>query len=274
MQEDPGQIISQFLEQLESGNVQTTLLKKFLIALAALPVELPLLQGLGKFFSGEKENLAAKKMESRYRRISFVQQTLGKIDFSKAKPESRFEDFIFEQSDFSIYEKIDAETFACLYIHGLDDLPDSFYRKTFSRKKNEIKKIISARYKLIDGFYVSDGNPLVIPIMRSIHTSLDFVPFPDPSQVRDEFEELFEFLKKNAGLSDVFFQRLAQEADDLFCSLLSLFDKTEVLHQDGMVSRFFTAEEKGNTALFAVFNPGGKAFTKLMAVSKVPYGEV
>ncbi len=273
MREDPGQIIGQFLEQLESGKIKSALFKQFLMVLPALPEDLPLLQGLGRFFSGEKENLVSRKMESRYRRIAFVQQTLGKIDFSRAKPGNKFEDFIFEQSDFSIYEKIDTEAFTLLYIDGLDDLPDSFYKKTFSRGKDEIKKIISARYKLTDGLYVSDGNPLVIPIMRSIHTSLDFIPFPDPVHVRNEFETLFEFLEKNAGLPNDFFQYLAQEEDDLFCALLVLLNQTEVVQQDRTVSRFFIAGENGNTALFAVFNSGGKAFTKLMAVSKVPQGE-
>ncbi len=252
MRDDPGEIISRFLGQLESGSVTSVLFRQFLIALSALPLELPLLQGIGTFFSGEKGGFVLRNMESRYRRIAFVQQTLGKIDFSKAKLGSNFEDFIFEQSDFSMYEKIDAETFTLLFIDGLDDLRDDFYTNMLSREKREIQKIISARYKLMNGFYVSDGNPFLIPIMRSIHTSLDFVPFPNQRQVRNEFETLFAFLQKNAGLPDVFFQHFAREEDDLFCSLLSLFDKTDVLQNDGMTSRFFLAEEKGKTAWFLI----------------------
>jgi hypothetical protein len=273
MREDPSGIISEFLKQLESHNVTSILLKQFLIALNVLPLDLPLLQGIGSFFSGESNNFVTRKMESRYRRIAFVQHSLENIDFSKAKPENRFEDFIFAQSDFSIYEKIDAESFQLLYIDGLEDLSDDFYTKVLSREKFEIQKIISARYKLIDGFFVSDGNPFLIPIMRSVHTSIDFASFPDPNQFRNEFETLLDFLQKNAGLPDIFFQHFAQEEDDLFCDLLVLFDKTEVSHNNETKSRFFIAEEKGKTALFIVFNPGGKAFTKLSAVSNVPYGE-
>jgi hypothetical protein len=273
IQENPSQVISRFLAQLEARNVSTTLFRRFLCALAVLPLDLPLLQGMGKYISGEKDTIVSSSMERRYRRIAFVQQTLNNIDFSKAKPETRFEDFIFAQSDFSIYEKIDAKTFELLYIDGLDDLPDNFYTKTLSIKKDAIRKIISARYKLIDAFYVSDGNPLLIPIMRSIHTSLDFVPFPHPNQFLREMETLFDFLKKNAGLPDLFFQYLAQESDDLFCHLLLSLDKTEVVQNDGMISSFFIAEEKNNTALFAVFSPGEKAFTKLMVRSKIPYIE-
>jgi hypothetical protein len=210
-------------------------------------------------------------MESRYRRIAFVQQSLGKIDFSKAKPNSSVEDFIFSQSDFSIYEKIDAKTFSLLYIDGLDDLSDDFYQKTLSKEKKEIKKIISLHHKLIDGFYVSDGNPFLIPIMQSIQTSLDFVPFPHQNQCYKELEKLFDFLNKNANLPEVFFQYLVQEEDDIFYNLLLLLDKTEVMHNDKMVTCFFIGEEKNNTALFAVFHPEGKAFTKLMTTSKVPF---
>ncbi|MDR2899993.1 MAG: hypothetical protein LBV20_00535 [Treponema sp.] len=300
MQEDAGKIISHFLGQLESGNMQTDLFKQFLASLSALPLDLPLLQGIGNFLSGEENNIVTKNIERRCRRISLVQQELEQIDwkvrmnpdlynnflynedsagtcsadlhFSKAKPETRFEDFIFEQTDFSIYEKIDSETFSFFYIDGLDDLSDDFYIKKCFRDKSEIRKIISARYKRLDDFYVSDGNPLLIPIMRSIHTSLDFVSFPNQNQFLSEMETLLEFLKTNAALPDIFFQHLIREEDDLYNMLLLLFDKTKVLHNDRMTSSFFIAEEKGMTALFAIFNPGGKAFTKLMAISKVPYG--
>lgn len=265
MQEDAGKIISQFLDQFKEHSITLEQLSRFLTALPALPVDVPLLQGIGKFLSGEKKNLVAQKMESRYRRIAFVQKTLKKIDFSKAKQGSNFEDFIFEQSDFSMYEKIDAETFSLLYIDGLDDLPDDFYTKTFSRDKSEIRKIISVRYKLIDGFYVSDGNPLLIPIMRSIHTSLDFVPFPHREHVQNDFKTLFAFLQKNAGLPEIFFQYLSQEDHHLFNALLRLFDNRELKHSDGMTSRFSVTEENGNPVLYAVFYPEGKAFTKLMA---------
>jgi hypothetical protein len=271
MPENPSQTISQFLAQLESGNVTPILFKQFLLALNVLPLDLPLLQGIGKFLAGEKNTIVAKKMESRYRRIAFVQQTLEKINFSKAKSETRFEDFIFAQSDFSIYEKIDAETFQLLFVEGLDDFPDDFFTKTLRQKKSEIQKIISARYKLLDGFYVSDGNPLIIPFMRSIHTSLDFAPFPHQDQFRNEMETLLEFLHQNVNLPEIFFQYFVQEEDDLFCNMLKLFDKINVVHNDNMTSRFFIAEENHQTALFAVFNPLGKSFTKLMSVSNVPF---
>lgn len=286
MREDPGQVISQFLQQLESGSVSSALFKQFLVSLSLLPLDLPLLQGCGNFLGGEKDNLVARKMESRYRRVAFVQQSLEQADWkvmehmsrvssrvSKAKPEMCFEDFMFAQTDFSIYDKIDAEDFTLLYIDGLDDLPDDFYTKMFSKEKNEIRKIISARYKPVDGFYISDGNPLLIPIMRSIHTSLDFASFPNQNQFIYEMETLFDFLNKNAYLPEIFFQYLVQEEDDLFCNLLILLDGINVLHDNMIISRFFVAEEKSKTALFAVFNPSGKAYTKLTAVSKIPFNE-
>jgi hypothetical protein len=272
MQEDAGHVISQFLAELEFRSVTLTVFKRFLIALPALPLDLPLLQGCGKFLSGEQNNFVARNIDSRYRRIAFVQKTLEKINVSKAKTDKRFEDIVFDQSDFSIYQKIDAETFSLLYLDGLDDLSDDFYTKTFSRDKSEIRKIISARYKLVNGFYLSDGNPLLIPIMQSIHSSLDFVLFPNQDSYYAELETLFDYLHQQAGLPEIFFQYLAQEEDDLFLMLLQLFDKTEVPHDDGTMSRFFLAEEKGMASLFAVFNPEGKPFTKLMTVSKVPYG--
>jgi hypothetical protein len=274
MQEDPSKSISQFLAQLESHDVTLNVLKPFLTALPVLPLDLPLLQGIGKYLSGDTNNIVTKNIDRRYRRIAFVQQSLEKINFSKAKPDSKFEDFIFAQSDFSIYEKIDAETFQCFYIDGLDDLSDDFFTRILSRNKSEIQNIISARFKLVDGFYVSDGNPFLISILRSIHTSLDFAPFPNQNQCYSELEKLLEFLQKNVNLPDRFFQYLAQEEDDLFCALLGLFDKTEIMHRDGMKSRFVFGEENGNAALFIVYHPHGKAYTKLTAHSKLPFCDV
>lgn len=274
MNEDPGKVISQFFAQLETHTISPVLLKQFLVALTELPLDLPLLQGIGKYFSGDTHNIVTENIERRYRRVAFVQQSLEKLNFSEAKPDSHLEDFVFAQSDFSIYEKIDAETFTLFYTDGLDDLSDDFFTKILSRNKSEIRNIISAGFKLVDGFYVSGGNPFLIPVMRSIHTSLDFVSFPDQNQFSAELKTLFEFLKKHAGLPDVFFQYLIQEEDKLFYALLHLFDKTEISHSDGMKSRFVIAEEKGNAALFIVFRPNGKAFTKLTAISNIPYRNI
>ena len=274
MQEDPGQIISRFLAHLKSGSTREAPLKEFLTALTFLPLDLPLLQGLGDFLLDKPGNRVQSSMESRYRRIAFVQEALGRIDFSSAKPGTRFEEFVFAQSDFSIYEKIDAETFECIFINGLDDLSDAFFGKTLRIEKKDVRKTLSARYKHDGTWYVSDGNPFLIPIMRSIHTSLDFSPFPGMGDIRNDFEKLLEFLAEHTGLSHSFFQYYAQEEDDLYLAILEQLNDAGVVQKDGTRSRFLIGDEQGNAALFAVFNPGGKAFTKLMAASRVPFAEI
>jgi hypothetical protein len=137
--------------------------------------------------NGEAENPAAmalvntikQRVESRYRRILFVHQELAKLNAAAdgKLPKNSFEDFVFSHIDFSIYKKIDAEEFTLLFDKGLDDYTEAFYQKAFAMNREAIRAIINSAYIRVGPFYVSKKtSPLLLSIMRTLHTSLEFAP--------------------------------------------------------------------------------------------------
>ena len=211
------------------------------------------------------EELAAlvrQRIESRYRRLVFVHKELNRLNVL-AKQESlslpqfpplasyfsenplpgrSFEDFVFSCIDFSFYKKIDAEEFTLLFDKGLDDYGDAFYQKAFSMSREEVQKTISESYEsyIKEGsFYLcKKSSPLLLSIMRTLHTSLDFAPLlggGDEGQIKAAAEVL---------------------------------DGLAIRHGDGMETKLFMpkAGEKipgiqGRPLLCGTFYPLGKACT-------------
>jgi hypothetical protein len=147
--------------------------------------------------NGETENPAVlalvntikQRVESRYRRILFVHQELEKLNAAAdgKLPKNSFEDFVFSNIDFSIYKKIDAEEFILLFDKGLDDYTEVFYQKLFDKSREEVRAIIKESYIRVGPFYVSKKtSPLLLSIMRTLHTSLEFAPLLCPGDVNGE----------------------------------------------------------------------------------------
>jgi hypothetical protein len=190
--------------------------------------------------NGEQEGSAealttriGRRLERRYRRLCFVQRELARLDAAE-KPEApgSFEDFVFGQIDFSIYKKIDEEEF-CLFDEGLEDYDEGFFVKAFGMNRKDTGGIIGGAYVKVGNFRVcKKADPLLLSIMRSLHTSLEFVPL---------------FLKEEL------------ENEEQYRALIAALDGVEVRHSDGMTTRLFVP--KNERALCGTFHPLGKAHT-------------
>jgi hypothetical protein len=197
--------------------------------------------------------LVRRRVESRYRRICRVHRELAKVDAAARRELGRrgeagaafggsFEDFVFGQIDFSEYQKIGAEEFTLLFDEGLSDFDETFYQKAFNTNRENIRQTIFRSYIKIGAFYVcKKAGPLILSIMRSIHTSLEFAPLFVPSDLEN-------------GANG------AAERDARYRSLAAALDNVVIRHDDGMETRLFAPEE-GGAVLRGTFHPFGKAHT-------------
>ncbi|MDR1177924.1 MAG: hypothetical protein LBK64_03775, partial [Spirochaetaceae bacterium] len=91
---DSSNALALFLKQLGDKTFDGPALGGFLEASAALPLDLPLLGGMREFRASLDNPAPAAvntasvraKLERRYLRLCFVQESLEHIDFKKAKP--------------------------------------------------------------------------------------------------------------------------------------------------------------------------------------------
>jgi hypothetical protein len=202
-------------------------------------------------------NTIRQRIESRYRRIRFVHEELVKLDTAAKEQmgstsgsayKGSFEDFVFSHIDFSVYKKIDAEEFRLLFDEGLVDFEEAFFQKAFTMNRENVRGAIKNAYIKVGTFFVStSAGPLILSIMRTLHSSLEFAPLltredlPDPEQLRAAADAL---------------------------------DGTVILHDDGMETRLFVPKERNNPqtgtpqstgsmrpVLCGTFHPLNKAYT-------------
>jgi hypothetical protein len=195
-------------------------------------------------------NTIRQRIESRYRRIRFVHEELVKLD-TAAKEQigkggspapaynGNFEDFVFSHIDFSVYKKIDAEEFRLLFDEGLSDYDESFFQKAFTMNREAVRSTIKSAYIKVGAFFVSkSAGPLLLSIMRTLHSSLEFAPLLTKEDLNPE-------------------QLLAAAG---------ALDGTVILHDDGRETRLFVPKKEvpqsgpGGT-LCGTFHPLNKAYT-------------
>ena len=203
--------------------------------------------------------LVRRRIESRYRRLCFVHEELERLNAlaklepaAKNKSESEkkpgtpdlanrsFEDFVFSRINFSVYKKIDTEEFNLLFKDGLYDYDDSFYQQFFSMSREEVQKTITESYVKAGPVYLcKKSSPLLLSIMRTVHTTLDFAPLLGSSEIAD---------------------------NDQIKAVAGLLDGLTVRHDDGMETKLFIPHEanssiQDNALLCGTFYPLGKACT-------------
>jgi hypothetical protein len=284
--------------------------REFLLCLRSLPADIPILKNIAGLIRGDASSEAPSgiitgRLESRYLRIRFVQEELGKLDFTQAGPGTAFEDFVFSRINFSVYNKIDEKTFRLLYETGPDDYEDVFFEKNFRKNRGEIGDIIHRSYKKIGPFYYmlrekAPPGPLLLSIMRTLQSSLEFRPLLNREEVLNECTGLIRFLQERAGEGrsacpvllypaeirnapgpaaeytapgkESFFY-LAQSFGTLFRCILRCLDQIALTHDDGTETRLFTDAEVPalappgpgkavpGLALRGVFRPLNKPYT-------------
>ena len=215
--------------------------RQFLAGLAALPEDAqaaaPILWDIAALHAGTPGAASSwgpvrRGLNRRYLRIRFVQSELERLDFKKAKPGVKFDDFMFEQIDFSAYKKISGEGYSLFGPEGLEDFEPSFFTRNFRLSREQTQALIRRAYARIGGFYYIKqekllSNPLLMSILRTLQTSLDFAPlFTGPAV----WEECRGF-----GLAETGGFPHSEDAEvRLFASLVRALHGASMIHPDGM----------------------------------------
>jgi hypothetical protein len=261
-------------------------IQRFLSGLAALPTdiqgELPLLTDIAALCagtpSGERPDTAAswgpirRGLNRRYLRIRFVQNELERLNFKKAKPGVTFNDFVFDQIDFSAYKKVSEEEYSLYSPEGLEDFEAPFFMRNFRLSREKTQALINGAYTRIGGFYYIRQekmlfNPLLMSVLRTLQISLEFVPLFTEEEVQDECRAMLCSLPHNGKTEkDAFFYQ-EDGPGRLFASLLRALHGVSALHPDGMKTDLSAVQEKNTLLLRGVFHPLNKAYTITLAKS-------
>lgn len=250
-----------FISDLKNQGFAEGAIRRFLGRLQDLPQEdqreLPLLGDLGELLGlqadGGHWGPFRQGLQRRYLRIRFVCAELARLDFSKVKPGTAFQDFVFDHIDFSLYRSIGAEEFSLFSPLGLEDFADDYLQTAFSLDRRGIAA-------LIKGAYCQDGdhytlkqeklllNPLLMAIMRTLHSSLRFAPLLSAGALERECPGM-----------------LPQDIQGFYGSLLKTLDGARFEHPDGMQTalslRPGAPESPETPVLMGIFRPGNKAYT-------------
>jgi hypothetical protein len=259
-------------------NANDPAVESFLRSFRNLPAELvlkmPLLSDIAALsggLTGTQRGLILRRLDRRYARVCVVHAELGKLDFKKAKAGTGLEDMVFAQTDFGWYQKISREDFNTFFDEGLDDFADSFYKKNCMMDRGAVRKAIFHSYRPEgEYYYCAAVNPLLLGIMRTLHTSLDFASLITPEETLRECEILIRFLQSQSALGEDALSGLAQNFSALFSArlldgLVHSLNKVTVIHPDGMTTTLSLKDEtpQGGTppVLYGTFYPANKAHT-------------
>ncbi|GHU99459.1 hypothetical protein FACS189483_08740 [Spirochaetia bacterium] len=281
MRQEPYAAFSTFFAQLKNQALDDDAAGLFLRAVGKLPPgapSLPLLAGVADLCGGRRgANMIRERINRRYLRIRAVQDELGKLDFTKARPGAPFNDFVFDQIDFSAYRRLSAEEFTLFSGPGLDDFGDAFFKKVFRLSRAAVGALTASSYKRDGDRYGIKhekllANSLIMSIMRSLHTAVDFVPLITGEETLAECTRLLRFLTEDGGapgaataLSKENFFYLAQGFNQFFPQLLKALDGAVVEHSDGMTTDLTAAVNGERLVLSGTFHPNGKAYTVTLA---------
>jgi hypothetical protein len=288
---DSGRALALFLKQLGEKTFDGPALGGFLEASEELPLDLPLLGEMREFrlLSGAMtaHGTAARgvsashgtagavpaKLERRYQRLCFVQESLEHIDFKKAKPGQGFEEFMLGQTDFSRYASLDKQFFNGLFIDGLDDYPDSFFTSAFRMNRKAIRTLVLASYAEKAGsLALIKNNLFILSVMRTLHSSLDFASLWDKEAVLNELGGVLAFFTERRIIDTGPSAVLKEKGGEVFVCLLSLFHHAEYRHDDGVKTGLFLAPFRGCICLAGSFKPLGKAHSLALVSSGLPCG--
>ncbi|MDR3336997.1 MAG: hypothetical protein LBT16_07310 [Treponema sp.] len=217
----------------------------------------------------ERVGRFGERLNRRYLRVRAVQDELGKLNFKKAKPGAALDDFVFEQTDFSAYKKIGLEEFS-LFSAGLEDFDDSFYARSFRMDRKKTENVINGAYKRIGGFYYIKQeqylyNPLLMAVIRTLHTSLAFAPVVSQGELRAEFLNVVRYLEENRVIEKGAFLSATENFNPVYRELLELLGGRALLHSDGMATTLSVEKDDKGLILKGCFNPRDKAYTMVLA---------
>jgi hypothetical protein len=246
-------------------------LRSFLLTLYSLPPEAPgrasILSELGGIAAGSLDpwGILARRLERRYLRIRFVQQELGKLDYHKALVGERFTDFVFKQMNFAIYRHMGIEDFEEFFLAGLQDFPPAFYSRSFHMDMPAIRSLLHQSYvREAAAYHLERESPLVLSVLRSLHSSLEFLPLLTRQEIQGELSLLLP-----GGDSPLRSADLSRATDLLFPPMAAILNRRAFTHRDGAKTELHLRPQEN--VLVGVFHPDNKAFTlPLIALDKEP----
>jgi hypothetical protein len=244
----------------------------FLRLLRELPGELalktPVLKDIADLSGGTvtPQSPIRRRLDRRYARICAVHGELSKLDFKKAKPGTGLEEFVFAQTDFDRYQKIDRGDFNTFFDEGLEDFEDSFFKTNFTMDRGAVRKAIFHWYKIEGEQYLCAAvNPLLMGIMRTLHTALDFAPIIKTEETLEECKILVRFLQSKSALGEDALAGLTKNFSALYSGLLRSLNSVTVIHPDGMSTTLSFRPNETPPALYGTFHPSNKAHTIRLA---------
>ena len=192
------------------------------------------------------------KIERRYLRLCRLQTELSGLDFKNAPGGQSPEDFVFSSIDFTRYSEIEESRFKGVFLAGLADFGDSFFRKNFNLSGSEAKSLMESGYQKNEtpegaAYKLQKPAPLILSLMRGLETSLESLPLFTPAEIQGELDALPFAVKGGAAK---IYPLLALSLDGLL-----------VTHKDGMATKL-TYTPGGD--LSGTFQPGNKPWTLVL----------
>ena len=198
-----------------------------------------------------------RRIDRLYLRLCRITGELGRLDFKKAAPDKlkgfALEDFVFSSIDFSRYREIGEKEFNRLFTEGITDFSEDFFTRNFGLGVKEIQSVIKECYDKAEGvFKLTQENPLILSVMRTLETSLENQPLFTAREIHEEINKLKAFADEGPAFSDM---------NALYPRLASSLDNAGVTHEDGMTTRLFISSEGD---LSATFRPENKPWTRVL----------
>jgi len=224
------------------------------------PLSVPLLRELALLGTARADIAGQLKrgVHRRYLRLCRLQGELARLDLKKAKPGVSFEDFVFSRIDFLRYREIDDKYFDTLFLEGLADFDEAFFRGKFNLGRKEVQSLIETSYAKEEGLCrLQRENAMLLSVMRTLETSLEDQPLFTPEEISEELKRLSGFDGGGRGS----LPPEIRNPDTLYHLLVLSLDDVVVAHDDGMETRLRVSAE-GN--LEGIFRPDNKPWTRVL----------
>ena len=239
-----------------------SILKPFFDFILPQPISIPIIRELallstGTISAGLGSGLLVGGIHRRYLRLCRLQGELAGLDLKKAEPGVSLEDFVFSKIDFSRYKEIEDEYFETLFLEGLKDFAEAFFKEKFYLDRKEIQSMIETDYKKTEGIYrLQRENSMILSVMRTLETSLEDLPLFTPEEISEELKKIPGF---DSGSIESFTPEI-RNVEMLFPLLVLCLDGV-VFRGEGMETKLAISAE-GN--LEGIFQPDNKPWTRIL----------
>ena len=238
------------------------LLKRFFDFILPQPLSLPLLRELALFSTGAtspglEPGPLVSGIHRRYLRLCRLQEELAGLNLEKAKPGDSLEDFVFSKIDFLRYREIEDTYFETLFLEGLKDFDEAFFKEKFYLDKKEIQSMIETSYEKTEKIYrLQRENSMILSVMRTLETSLEDLPLFTPEEIGEELKNIPGF----EGGSPEALPAETRNVETLFPLLVLSLDGV-VIGGRGMETKL-TISAEGN--LEGIFQHDNKPWTRIL----------